>query len=813
MKIKNQLRKSILITLVLTTILPILIHIPKTSSIPTYKKVLYPTVDGYIWTPWGGTFNSDTLYAGYTSFNHYAFSHMLMRFSLSSIPSNAKVLSAKLYIYKLECRHYEKSYQRFYLGRVTSYWTSSATWAKRTSTQYWNNAGGDYVYYINKYIDIYKTHFPGTEYELDVTSVVEKWLKGKYPNYGFIFIPKTSWTGGVVFYSSENPYENLRPKLVIKYQYGIEVDAQPSILEVEQGEKGIYKVKVTTVGYSGKASLSLSGLPKGVNYRFSPQTGTPPFTSTLMIKVSSKVPEGIYTFKVMAKASGLGPNDISSSKTLKLKVKKENLFDLSLAYSSITLRQGDTKQVQLVVNPVGGYDKKVTITFQSVPSGISITANPKQVSPGSVVLLTVSASKDVSLGSYSIVVKGIGEDGKTDTITLTLTVTETPFDFRISASHSMASAVQGEKVSVIIETVLASGQPKQVTLTILGIPSGTYTLSSASMTPSDRVTLEIDTSTLSGEYTVIIEATGGGVSESTQFILKVEEKTQVEEPLFDFNLIVTPTTVRMKQGESASITIQVEVTSGEPEEVALSITGLPSGASYSLIPNKVTPPGTATLIINAGSAKGTSTIVIKARAGDKEETRFISLNIEEKACIIATVTYGSEVSDEVNFLRGFRDDIVLSTTAGRMFYIVFDAFYYSWSPYVAQFILENPALKTPLRIALYPLIGSLMVASYIATPVAALNSEAAVYLAGIVSSLLLGLIYLTLPMHLILMLLKRKIKLIAVKLSYISFAVILAMCLFSQLIGANSILMITTPLLVINTMLMPVLLLLSRLNK
>lgn len=50
--------------------------------------------------------------------------------------------------------------------------------------------------------------------------------------------------------------------------------------------------------------------------------------------------------------------------------------------------------------------------------------------------------------------------------------------------------------------------------------------------------------------------------------------------------------------------VQIEVVSGEPEEVKLSVQGLPSEASYTLSPDKLTPPGTATLVINAGSAKG-----------------------------------------------------------------------------------------------------------------------------------------------------------------------------------------------------------------
>ncbi|OYT25347.1 MAG: hypothetical protein B6U95_09585 [Thermofilum sp. ex4484_82] len=106
------------------------------------------------------------------------------------------------------------------------------------------------------------------------------------------------------------------------------------------------------------------------------------------------------------------------------------------------------------------------------------------------------------------------------------------------------------------------------------------------------------------------------------------------------------------------------------------------------------------------------------------------------------MTYGSEVSREVSFLRDFRDHIVLNSYAGQRFYAAFNAFYYSWSPGVAQYILEHPWLKAPVRVLLYPLLGSLLVASYVALPVVHLNPEAGVYLAGTVASALIGLFYL-----------------------------------------------------------------------
>jgi len=110
-------------------------------------------------------------------------------------------------------------------------------------------------------------------------------------------------------------------------------------------------------------------------------------------------------------------------------------------------------------------------------------------------------------------------------------------------------------------------------------------------------------------------------------------------------------------------------------------------------------------------------------------------------CIIATVTFGSELSPEVQFLRNFRNRLVLSTRAGSAFMSVFNLWYYSFSPQVADFIVLHDTVTSPLRIGLYPLIGILEF-SYHAHNVLAFSPEFGIIATGIVASALIGLVYL-----------------------------------------------------------------------
>jgi len=109
-------------------------------------------------------------------------------------------------------------------------------------------------------------------------------------------------------------------------------------------------------------------------------------------------------------------------------------------------------------------------------------------------------------------------------------------------------------------------------------------------------------------------------------------------------------------------------------------------------------------------------------------------------CLIATATYGSELSPEVQFLRNFRDRTVFPTFAGKAFIPVFNAWYYSFSPVVAKAIADYPLIQAIARILLYPLIGilHLSAATY---SILSFNPELAVLVAGLVASSLIGAIY------------------------------------------------------------------------
>jgi hypothetical protein len=69
-------------------------------------------------------------------------------------------------------------------------------------------------------------------------------------------------------------------------------------------------------------------------------------------------------------------------------------------------------------------------------------------------------------------------------------------------------------------------------------------------------------------------------------------------------------------------------------------------------------------------------------------------------CFIATAAYGTPMAEEVQILREFRDECLVTNPLGQAFV----NFYYRVSPPVAEFITEHPSLKPIVRAGLMPAV-------------------------------------------------------------------------------------------------------------
>ena len=109
-------------------------------------------------------------------------------------------------------------------------------------------------------------------------------------------------------------------------------------------------------------------------------------------------------------------------------------------------------------------------------------------------------------------------------------------------------------------------------------------------------------------------------------------------------------------------------------------------------------------------------------------------------CLIATATYGSELSPQVQQLRELRDNKLLQTKSGSSFMKGFNDFYYSFSPTIADLERENPYFKETIKISITPMMSTLSILNHVD-----MNSESEVLAYGISMILLNIAMYVGVP--------------------------------------------------------------------
>jgi len=147
------------------------------------------------------------------------------------------------------------------------------------------------------------------------------------------------------------------------------------------------------------------------------------------------------------------------------------------------------------------------------------------------------------------------------------------------------------------------------------------------------------------------------------------------------------------------------------------------------------------------------TLIVQEAAAEEEmqmEETMMEETVEEETegggCLIATATFGSELAPQVQQLRELRDNQLLNTESGISFINSFNDFYYSFSPYIADYERENPVFREMVKIAITPMISSLSILNYVD-----MNSEIEVLGYGISLIILNGMMYVGIPASMIIL--------------------------------------------------------------
>jgi len=155
--------------------------------------------------------------------------------------------------------------------------------------------------------------------------------------------------------------------------------------------------------------------------------------------------------------------------------------------------------------------------------------------------------------------------------------------------------------------------------------------------------------------------------------------------------------------------VAIEVKSPSGELVLIRTVELGQGGAYEL---KFKVPASA----ESGSYDVTTNVEL---IGTEETNEFENIQTSQPSssegggCLIATATFGSELSPQVQQLRELRDNTLLQTESGSAFMTGFNLLYYSFSPTIADWERENPVFKEIVKLAITPLLASLSILNYV----------------------------------------------------------------------------------------------------
>ena len=527
------------------------------------------------------------------------------------------------------------------------------------------------------------------------------------------------------------------------------VEVSPTSRTILQGESTDFSINLSIYGNparTGKVQLSVTGLPKGASGSFSPfytvysKTLSKNATETFYIKTTASVTPG--TFNVQAKAWN---GTETRYATLALTIIRGD-FNVSITPSSQSIAARASANYTVTVKSMKGFALPVNLTVSGLPSGSTFTLSSNPVTPpanGTVTsILTVKTQPTTPGGKFTLTITGDCK-GLRHSATATLVITAAT-DFILDASPTSLSVLPGSFATTTITVTSTNNFDQVVVLTISSLPSGIQpTFNPPQNSPPKNgsfasiLIVTVGLSAPVGTHRLTIVGSGAGITHLFNITLTVA----------DFSISASPTTLTIPQGESKTTTVSALSINNFNSAVTLSVSNWPSGVTPSFNPTAVIPPAgqSATSILTIAVAKnaplGTYGLTITGTSGSLVRTFVITVTVQG-LCVIATATYGSELSPEVQFLRGFRDGVVMSTFSGSQFMKAFNAWYYSFSPYLAEFISKNSMLRSITKAVLYPLLGILHLSAVVYSAFN-FSPELGVIISGALASALIGLVYFT----------------------------------------------------------------------
>jgi len=329
----------------------------------------------------------------------------------------------------------------------------------------------------------------------------------------------------------------------------------------------------------------------------------------------------------------------------------------------------------------------------------------------------------------------LGEIIEGDNTGPTTTITTTQLSTAVTGKYSVATS----------KTTPPSPNPNNAGSSNLNIPSIINFIAintNATTTTLTNTAFKLSTSTMAVSTSYVVEVMDTSVtvtSTSTTYVSTVSLTTTTTSTSYSTSYTGTSSIIYTTTSYESVYTSTISLTSFTTQTLPYTLRTTVWFTNYkSTIPATIfTTYRSIIYSTNVYTVYSTSTLTVTTANTTISPTVTLPINV---SCFIASAAYGSSLAKPVQFLRGFRDNLALKTFAGSSFMKVFNAWYYSFSPSIANFIAGSFSLKLLTRAFIYPLIEILTLAS-LAYHLFAFNPELAITITGLIASGLIGIVY------------------------------------------------------------------------
>jgi len=279
-------------------------------------------------------------------------------------------------------------------------------------------------------------------------------------------------------------------------------------------------------GFNSRVNLSVTGLVMGMVPSFVSYSVIPPDSTFLEIATSAITLPGTYHLLVIGDSNGLVR---TFGISLEVLATGTGDFVLDMGLRAVSMAENESKDVTINVQSIFGFTEKVSLEVVNLPAGVKAIFFPDTVIPTDNATLNLTGGKDMNIGSYEVIIRGVGGGIVHETVFILNIITPSP-KFTLQVTPSSCLVNTSDYCTFYIMVIPQEGFTSPVFIEVSNLPPfSTSQISPESIMPGEAATLTIDIGgdTPEDGYNITIEGEGGGKSDSESVTVTVTK------PAFD----------------------------------------------------------------------------------------------------------------------------------------------------------------------------------------------------------------------------------------------------------------------------------------